>query len=189
MSEQVPPVPPAPENNNYSYNAYANGQASGPPAAAAAPPARPKQVDSSFILLMVTLALTVLSIPVGIATLASDENKAAMQAQYEAQGLVLDVDAAVFAGSILLVVMGVICVAITLLVALFIRKGHNWARIVLTVYTALTVLTFFTGTNLLGWWGILTLLLATVPLYLKPVPAYFAEMKRYRQSKKLGQIQ
>ena len=188
VSEQEPQVPPAPQATNYSYNTYVSGQASGPPDAVAVRPKRPKQVESSFTLLLVTLALTVLSIPVGIMTLASDESKADLQNQYEAQGLVVDVDAAVSAGSVLLVALGVICFAVTLVTALFIRKGHQWARIVLTVYAALTIVSFFTASNLLGWWGIMTLLLATVPLYLKPVPAYFAEMKQYRQSKKASQL-
>ncbi|MBP3037863.1 hypothetical protein J2M53_16615 [Arthrobacter sp. zg-ZUI100] len=189
MSEQVPQVPPAPQDNNYSYNSYAGGQMPGAPAAAPVPPKRPKQVDSSFVLLMITLVLTVISVPAGIAFLASDENKAAMQADAAAAGFTLDLDVAIAAGAMVLVVMGIICFAITLLVAIFIRKGHNWARIVLAVYAGLSVLTLLTGTNLLGWWGILLMVAATVPLFLKPAPAYFSEMKQYRLSRKFSQVQ
>ena len=189
MSEQVPQVPQAPQDNNYSYNAYAGGPMPGAPAAAPVPPKRPKQVDSSFILLMITLVLTVISVPAGIAILGSDENRALMESEAAAAGFTLDMDAALAAGSMVLVVMGIFCFAITLLVAIFIRKGHNWARIVLAVYAGLSVLTLVTGTNLLGWWGILLMVSATVPLFMKPSPAYFSEMKQYRLSRKFSQVQ
>ncbi|MCQ1996702.1 hypothetical protein [Arthrobacter sp. zg-Y1171] len=167
MSEQVPQG----TNNANSYNSYAYPGAPGVPgpAAAGVAPKRPKQVDSAFVLLMVTLALTVLSVPAGIFIANADGNTVTAE------------------GVVLLVALGVICLAFTLVAAIFIRKGHNWARILLAVYTGLSVLSLFTGTNLLGWWGILALVVATVMVYRKPSPAYFKEMSQYRQHKALNQ--
>ena len=167
MSEQVPQG----TNNANSYNPYAypgNPGAAGP-AAPGAEPRRPKSVDSAFVLLMVTLALTVLSVPAGIFVANTAGNTVSG------------------AGVVVLVAMAVFCLAVTLVAAIFIRKGHGWARIVLAVYTGLSVLTLFTATNLLGWWGILALIVATVLVYRAPSPAYFKEMSQYRQQKALNQ--
>lgn len=128
------------------------------------PPKRPKLVDSSFGLLMLALVLTVLSVPAGILLANSAGNTVTA------------------AGVVLLILLGIICLGVTLVAALFIRKGHSWARILLAVYAGLSVVSFFTGTNLLGWWGILVLIAATVMLFRKPSAAYFKEMAQYRQS-------
>ncbi|MCC9175625.1 hypothetical protein [Arthrobacter sp. zg-Y179] len=186
MSEQVPQG----TNNANINNAYAYpggpGVPAGPAAAAVEPP-RPKDVNSSFGLLMFALALTVVNIPIQIAILNSDDSRAAMQAEYDAAGLVVDMDAAVLTGSIVLVVLGILCIAINLVTAIFIRKGHGWARIVLTVYAGLTLVSLFTGTNLMGWWGVMALLIATFPLYRKAAATWFTQMSQYRQHKKLNQ--
>lgn len=54
----------------------------------------------------------------------------------------------------------------------------------LTVYTALSVLSLLVQFNFLGWWRILLLVLATVPLYLAPSPEHFRLMKQSRLQKK-----
>ena len=181
------PVPPGPAFQGtpaYPGTPTAQGVPAypGTPAYQAAPAAvkRPKQVDSSFAMLMVVLVLTVLSVPVGIAQLNSDESRAAIESQAGASA----VDAAIAGGIILVSVMAIIGFAVTLVSAIFIRKGHNWARIMLTVYTGLTVLSLLAQFNFLGWWGILLLVLATVPLYLAPSPEYFKMMKQSRQNQK-----
>ncbi|MCC9178504.1 hypothetical protein [Arthrobacter sp. zg-Y750] len=139
-------------------------------------PQRPKQVDSSFWLQIVALVLTVVAIPVNIAVFYATVNDAGAQAD----------DPAVTVGLVLLIVMGVICLAVNVLTAVFVRKGRNWARIVLTIYAALHVVSLVTLTNLLAWWGILALVLAAVQLYLTPVPGYFKMMKQYRLQQKAG---
>ncbi len=181
---QVPPGPAFQGTPAYPGTPTAQGAPAypGTPAYQPAPVAakRPKQVDSSFAMLMVVLVLTVLSVPVGIAQLNSDESRAAIESQAGASA----VDAAIAGGIILVSVMAIIGFAVTLVSAIFIRKGHNWARIMLTVYTGLTVLSLLAQFNFLGWWGILLLVLATVPLYLAPSPEYFKMMKQSRQNQK-----
>lgn len=181
MSDQTP------QSNNYNYNAYTGGQ-SAPPAAAS--PARPKQVDISFWLLIASLVLSIISIPVGIAAMNSPEYRATVEKQMaDMPGTAVSADDAIAAAVVLLVVIAVISLAVSLLVAIFIRKGYNWARIVLTIFAVLSLLNFvdLSAANLIAVAATLLTVAATVLLYLKPAPEYFTQMKRYRQSKKFGQ--
>lgn len=151
MSEHVPPG--TSHINPYNGRAEA-GQV---PAVAGGTPIRPKQVDSSFGLLLGALSLTALGILTRIILLNAGE------------------------GAVWLVTL-CICFAVTSVAAGFIRKGHHWARILLTAYTAVSVLTFLTGTNLLSWGAILTLVAATVLLYWAPSRAYFKAMDQHRRN-------
>ena len=181
MSEQTP------QENNYNYNAYTGGQRAPEPAAN---PVRPKQVNISFWLLIVSLLISVVSVPLTIAAFNSPESREATEAELERQNVAgLTVDDAIAATVAFLVITAVISVAITLLVAIFIRKGHNWARIVLTVFAVLSLLALLVPSTAtaLGIAGIVLVLAAAVLLYVKPAPAYFASMKQYRQAKKFGQ--
>ncbi len=67
---------------------------------------------------------------------------------------------------------GVVGLAIYVLLAIFIRKGHNWARITATVLAGLSVFGLFTG-NILGILSILLGLVAVGLLYMKPSNNYF----------------
>ncbi|MCQ2001323.1 hypothetical protein [Arthrobacter zhaoxinii] len=156
MSEHVPP--------GTSYiNPYNGRSGAGPvPAAVGGTPIRPKQVDSSFGLLLGALSLTALGILTRITLLNAG-------------------DGVTGEGAVWLVTLG-IGFAVTSVAAGFIRKGHHWARILLTAYTAVSVLTFLTGTNLLSWGAILTMVAATVLLYWAPSRAYFKAMDQHRRN-------
>jgi hypothetical protein len=180
MSDQMP-------QGNYNYNAYTGG--GGTPEMPAAP-VRPKQVEISFWLLIVSLLISVVSVPLTIAAFNSPESRAATEAELQRQNVAgLTVDDAIAATVAFLVVTAVISVAITLLVAIFIRKGYNWARIVLTVFAVLSLLSLLVPSTAtpLGIAGMVLVLAAAVLLYVSPAPAYFAAMKQYRQAKKFGQ--
>lgn len=179
MSNQNPP------SNNYNYNAYAGDQGTPPPAAS---PVRPKQVEISFWLLIVALVLSLVTIPIGIAAINSPENRAIMEDQLASQGTAVDLDAAIAVGTGFLVIVGVLSAAVTILVAIFIRKGYNWARIVLTVFAVLSLLNLvdLSAANLTAVASTLLVIAATVLLYLKPAPEYFTGMKQYRLSRKFG---
>ncbi|MBD8045104.1 hypothetical protein H9638_14925 [Arthrobacter sp. Sa2BUA2] len=175
MSEQVPPA------NNYSYNAYSSNQApSAPPA-----PVRPQQVDLGFWLLIAAAVLSVISIPVGMAWLNSSGYKESMVgAGISAEQL----DALIAATVVTTLFFAVISVAISVLVALFIRKGHNWARIVATVFAALSLfnLTGLAAGGLMAittGLGVLLPVTAVVLLWMKPATEYFQAAKAYRQYK------
>ena len=174
-------VPPA---NNYSYNAYSSNQApSAPPA-----PVRPQQVDLGFWLLIASAVLSVISIPVGMAWL----NSSGYQESMAAAGISTEqLDTLMAATVVMTVFFAVISVGVSVLVALFIRKGHNWARIVATV---LAVFSLFSITNLAAGGlmalttglGVLLPVTAVVLLWLTPSTEYFKAAKASRQFKKFN---
>lgn len=181
MSEQTP------QENKYNYNAYTGGQRAPEPAPN---PERPKQVNISFWLLMACLVLSVLTVPLGVADFNSPEGRQAVEQQLQDQNPSgLTVDDVISAGIAFLMIVAVLNVAVTLLVALFIRKGHNWARIVLTAFAVLSLLALLvpSAASPLAIAALILLLAATVLLYINPAPEFFRQMKQYRQAKKFGQ--
>lgn len=180
MSEQQPPA------NNYSYNAYAGNQ----PAAAPPAPVRPKQVDLGFWLLIAAAVVSVISIPVTISWMNSDGFRDMLAETSTVAISASEMDAIIAISATTTVFFAVISLAVALLVALFIRKGHNWARIVATVFAALGLLGL---TNLAMAGGLMVLLtvlsvllpiVAVVMLWMKPSTEYFNGAKAYRQFKK-----
>jgi len=180
MSEQQPPA------NNYSYNAYASNQA------AAAPPApvRPKQVDLGFWLLIAAAVVSVISIPVTLSWMNSDGFRDMLSDTSTVAISASELDAIIAVSAATTIFFAVVSIAIALLVALFIRKGHNWARIVATVFAALGLfglVNLSTGGALLAVLTVLSVLLpvvAVVMLWMKPSTEYFNGAKAYRQFKK-----
>ncbi|NJC23393.1 putative membrane protein [Arthrobacter pigmenti] len=67
---------------------------------------------------------------------------------------------------------GIVALAIYVLLAVFIRKGHNWARITATVLAALSLVGLFTG-SILGIVSILLGVVGVVLCYLKQSNPYF----------------
>ncbi|MFZ3453706.1 hypothetical protein [Arthrobacter sp. 7Tela_A1] len=174
-------MPPA---NNYSYNAYSSGQTPAAPPA----PVRPKQVDLGFWLLIAAAALSVISIPVGLAWLNSTD----YQDQVLGTGITQsDLDAIISITIVTTIFFAVISIAISLLVALFIRKGHNWARIVATVFAVLGLINL-TGAGAGGLVAVTTILGVLLPvaavilLWMKPSTEFFNASKAYRQFKKFN---
>ena len=180
MSNQNPP------SNNYNYSAYAGDQGGTPPPAAI--PERPKQVEISFWLLIVGLVLSLVTIPIGIAAINSPENRTVLEKQLADQGTAVNLDDALAVATGIVVIIAVLSAAVTILVAVFIRKGYNWARIVLTVFAVLSLLNLVnpSAANLTAIAASLLTIAATVLLYLKPAPEYFTGMKQYRLSRKFG---
>lgn len=176
MSDQIP--------QGYNYNSYSSGQVPAAPAA----PVRPKQVDLSFWLLIASLVLSVVGIPMGIAAVNSPAYRAQLESITDQAAGGLDMDAAIATATIMLVVIGILSVAVSLLIAIFIRKGHNWARFLLAVFAGLSLLNLvdLSLANLTPILATLLTLTATILLFLAPVPAYFKGMKQYRQAKKFN---
>lgn len=180
MSEQQPPA------NNYSYNAYSSNQ----PAAAPPAPVRPKQVDLGFWLLIAAAVVSVISIPVSIAYLNSAEFEEAFLSTGAANVSASDLDAIIAITAATTVFFAAISVAIAVLVALFIRKGHNWARIVATVFAGLGLFGLANLTMAGALMAVLTVLSILLPiaavilLWMKPSTEYFNAAKAFRQFKK-----
>jgi hypothetical protein len=128
-------------------------------AADTGPTSRPRTVDIAFWLYLLTAALGLVGAILNIASFASRRQLAidVMQRQLDKQGQSGVVPPGTF-GAILDVlfavglVLGVIFLAAYVLFALFVRRGANWARIVLTVFAGLALV------------GTLLSLLSLVPL-------------------------
>ena len=181
MSEQQPPA-----NNNYSYNAYASNQAPAAPPA----PVRPKQVDLGFWLLIAAAVVSVISIPVTISWMNSDGFRDMLAETSTTAISASDMDAIIAVSATTTVFFSVVSLAIALLVALFIRKGHNWARIVATVFAALGLFGMVNLANAGALIAVLTVLgvvlpiAAVIALWMKPSTEYFNAAKAYRQFRK-----
>jgi len=120
------------------YPTDANNPSGEPPyGAATTRGARPTSVDLAVKLIWANIALGIISAVVTFVMLDSivDEQ---LRASGVSEGQTAD---AVRAGTIIGLVFGlVVSVALYTLVAIFISKGHNWARIVYTVLAALSLL-------------------------------------------------
>ncbi|MCC3291712.1 MULTISPECIES: hypothetical protein [unclassified Arthrobacter] len=170
--------------SNYNYNAFSGGQPAAPPAA----PERPAAVERGFWLLIASAVVSLIAGILSIVTLMSDEGRSELA---RVSGLSsAEADTAVTIGIVTGVVIGVISVAVSVLFAVFARKGHNWARIVITVFAALSLfgLVGINGSleGILSLVSILLIVAAVVLFFTAPATAYFNQMKQYRQAKSLG---
>ena len=184
----------------YPGGGYGNypggGQGSIPPQ-----PATPNTVTYAF---WCWIAATVVSlISLGLTLVSPIWDEAAQAARRAGTNLDnVDVAAVITTLKVVTVVVAVVFVAVYLLFAFKMKAGRNWARIVLTVFGALTVLSAFTASSSRtvvvngqsfdasgGLWApYLTGALAAagiVLMFLAPSNAYFAESKRHRQAKSL----
>ncbi len=187
---QPPPFDPRQQGypqQGYPQQGYPQQGAAQPPAAPAGPP--PRQVETSFVLWAVVVVLQL----VGIAlTFAERETlRAAAEEQARAQGGGrLDpqaVDAIVTFGIVFGIVLAVLFAGAILVSAIFMRRGQNWARIVLAVVGGLLVL--FALVSLAGGTAgavvqsLLTLVVviaALVLMFTGPANAWFAARRGSR---------
>ena len=165
------------------------GQQSGaqPPAAPAHPP--PRQVETSFMLWAVVVVLQLVGIALTFAERESLRAVAEQQARAQGGGR-LDpqaVDAIVTFGIVFGVVLAVLFAVVILVFAIFMRRGQNWARIVLAVLGGLLVL--FALVSLAGGTvgavvqSLLTLVVviaALVLMFTEPANAWFAARRASR---------
>ena len=162
-------------------------------------PVRPNTVTYAFYCWLATAVVSIIGL---ILTLTSPiwdlaVNAATRQNNVSLQGT--SVQSLINTLKIFTVVIALIFVAVYLLFAFKMYAGRNWARIVLTVFGALTLLSAFTPTsrsvtvgsevyniNTGAWAGYVTALLALIGIvlmFLAPSNKYFAESKTYKQAK------
>jgi hypothetical protein len=150
---------------------------SSPAPGAGAPVAPPQQVNIAFWLYIVGAALSLLSLIVSLVTIGASRD--AIQRQIESQGQQVPngaVDAAVGIGITFAIVFGILYIAAYVLFAVFMRRGANWARIVLLVVTVLSLFGILDGFGL-GAARVVVGVIATVLIFLKPANEYFAAVK------------
>jgi hypothetical protein len=138
----------------------------------------PQLVNIAFWLLIAATAIYVISILVNLTQLDAPQFRQEFEQQVRASGADITYDdiKPFIAGS--LVVFGIIGAALYLLVAFFIRKGKNWARILGTVFAALSVLGLF-GIPSLATIGTVLGIAAIVLLYLPAAAPYFRKQQPF----------
>ncbi|WP_050053883.1 heme-copper oxidase family protein [Pseudarthrobacter siccitolerans] len=132
----------------------------------------PQLVNISFWLLIASAAIFVISMLTGLTQLDDPVFRQTFEQQVEGTGAGVTYEdmKGVIAGT--LVVFAIIGAGLYLLVAFFIRKGKNWARILGTVFAALSIFGLF-GVPSLGTLGTLLGIAAIVLLYLPASAPYF----------------
>ncbi|MGY3319844.1 hypothetical protein [Arthrobacter sp. TE12232] len=180
--QQTPPAygQNAPQTPQYGQNAPQYGQApyaqypSEQPQAAG--PA-PQLVNTSFWLIIAAGAVWVISMLLSLGTLDSPAVRDLFEQQMATSGTKVDFESlkGVLIGTI--VVIAVITAGLYALVAFNVRKGKNWARILGTVFAALSILNLFpfslaTLAALLG-------IAAIVLLYLPAASPYFQKRQPF----------
>jgi hypothetical protein len=151
-------------------------------AAPSATAARPGTVEGAF---WAFIASTVIGLVGGllifanrdaIATTLRDSNRRSGGSLTDAQ-----IDQAVNVTMIVALVIAVIISALYLLFAFKLRAGKNWARIVLTVITALQLISLLAGQATIGGYiSVAAAIIGVVLSFLTPSNAYFAAAKTTR---------
>ncbi|WP_431278735.1 hypothetical protein [Leifsonia poae] len=172
-----PPAPPA-AGAPGAFPAYA----ATPAAPVAAPAGPPSLVNTAFWLYIAAAALSVIS---GIVTIISvSSTRASIIEQLKntdgvkTNGLSFEqlADASIAGVTVLSIITLIFWAVVFVLFAFFMRRGANWARIVLTVITVLSLVNipwgFFAGAL-----QVIAAIVATVLIWLKPSSAYFAAVK------------
>ncbi|MFF2344908.1 hypothetical protein [Pseudarthrobacter sp. NPDC058119] len=138
----------------------------------------PQLVNISFWLLIAAAVIFVISLLTGLTQLDDPQFRQAFEQQVKSSGAAVTYDdiKSVIAGT--LVVFAIIGVALYLLVAFFVRKGKNWARILGTVFAALSVLGLF-GVPTFGTLGTVLGIAAIVLLYLPAAAPYFRKQQPF----------
>ncbi|MET3947272.1 hypothetical protein ABIB49_001974 [Arthrobacter sp. UYCu512] len=158
-----------PQDNQSPYAQYPSGQLQ-------AKPAMPQLVNTAFWLIVASGAVWIISLLLAVGTLDTAGTRAMFEQQMSASGADIRFEdlRGALVGSI--VVFAVISAGLYALVALNVRKGKNWARILGTVFAALSLFSLFplsigTLAVLLGIAGIVMLYLpATAPYFSKQQP-------------------
>jgi hypothetical protein len=138
----------------------------------------PQLVNISFWLLIASAAIFVISMLTGLTQLDDPVFRQTFEQQVEGTGAGVTYEdiKGVIAGT--LVVFAIIGAGLYFLVAYFVRKGKNWARILGTVFAALSVFSLF-GIPNLGTVGTLLGIAAIVLLYLPAAAPYFRRQQPF----------
>lgn len=168
------------------------------PAAATAP----TTVTAAFFAYLATALLSLISIVVALnsdiwAQAIAEGTRSANTSDITAEQLV-----SITKG--LIVGIGIVSLGVYLLFAFKMRAGRNWARITLTVFSAISLLSTVnstssvtiegrvyssSGSQLTGWIGALLALAAIVLMYMPASNVYFRDVKARRMQQKLQQYQ
>ncbi|WP_314149708.1 hypothetical protein, partial [uncultured Leifsonia sp.] len=169
----APPAPPAPG----AFPAYG----SAPAAPVAAPTAVPNTVNIAFWLYIASAVLSVVSGIVTVVSAGAGRQSALDQLQrngtdLNGQNAQQVVDAIIGFAVTWSIITLIFWAIVFVLFAFFLRRGANWARIVLTVLTALSLLNIIPGFPF-GLLQVLASIVALVLIWLRPSSEWFAAIK------------
>lgn len=166
----APPPPPA-------YPAGGGAYAGAPVAAPSAPP---RTVNIAFWLYVVGAVLSVVSGIITLATIGAQRDQAldAVRNSDQANGQNAQslVDGIIAAATVWAIITLIFWAVTFVLFAYFMRRGANWARIVLTVLTALSLLNILAGYGV-GFLQFAATVVAVVLMWLRPSNEYFAAVR------------
>ncbi|MBB5954727.1 hypothetical protein FHS29_001297 [Saccharothrix tamanrassetensis] len=167
--QQQPYIPPPPP--------LSESELQGSPAAGDRHVPVPKEVQASF---WIWIAGAVLSVVGALLALTQREEiaRALRDSPQSGQLSPAEFDAAVTFSLLFAVAIGVVFAGLYVLFAFKARAGRNWARVVLTVLTALGLLSLLFGPSLFGVVTSLLSVVAVVLLYMPNSKAYFDAVKR-----------
>jgi hypothetical protein len=185
-----PGYPPAPQSD-YGQQQQPGGFANAPqysggynePAASAGPP--PAEVIRATLIMFVQAALGLIGLIInfadsgGVKDSIRDSDSSLTQAQ---------IDSAYTVGLVFALIIGLVFAALYVLLALQMRKGKNWARIVTLVIAGLSILFGLIGlgasvpalSRVISIIGLLLNIAIFVLLMLRPAREYFAARKAVR---------
>ncbi|WP_024365612.1 hypothetical protein [Arthrobacter sp. TB 26] len=137
----------------------------------------PKLVNTAFWLIVASGAVWVISLLLAIGTLDSPAMRDMFEQQMAASGAEIRYEdlRGALVGSI--VVFAVISAGLYALVALNVRKGKNWARILGTVFAALSIFSLYPLS--LGTLAVLLGIAGIVMLYLPATSPYFSKQQPF----------
>ncbi|HEX9228616.1 MAG TPA: hypothetical protein VF885_18595 [Arthrobacter sp.] len=137
----------------------------------------PSLVNTAFWLIVGSGAVWILSLLMALGTLDSPDMRNMFEEQMAASGADVSFEdiRGVLVGSI--VVFALISAALYALVALNVRKGKNWARILGTVFAALSLFSIFPLS--LGTLAVLLGIAGIVMLYLPAASPYFSKQQPF----------
>jgi hypothetical protein len=167
------PYGQAPQQYGQSpYAQYPSEQPLGTPAGGV-----PKMVNNAFWMIIAAGALSLISLLVAIPTLDDPAMRSTFEQQMQASGANIDFESikGVVIGT--MVVMGLIGAGLYALVAFNVRKGKNWARILGTVFAALSIFSIVPLS--IGTVAVLLGIAAIVMLYLPASAPYFQKQQPF----------
>ena len=154
---------------------------SSPAPAASGPVTPPQQVNIAFWLYIAGAALSLIALVVSLATVGSLKDD--LQRQLATQGQQISgsaLDSIVAVSVTGAVIFGILYIVAYVLFAYFMRRGANWARIVLLVVTVLSLFGILGGFGI-GAARVVVGVIATILIFLKPANDYFREVKARKQ--------
>jgi hypothetical protein len=144
-------------------------------------PVPPTVVNAAFWLYVASAVVSVITVI--LSAVLVDVTRAAVKAQVAQQGRHISaaqVDTLVNVAIVTSVVVGLLFAAVFVLFAVFMRRGANWARIVLLVLTVLSV-TSALGSFGLGALRLVLAIIATILVFLPSASGYFRAARQSRQ--------